>query len=182
MFSKKCSYCEKIFYALKIDDFSKNFNKARLGLYGFTARCKTCRKKLESEKYKDIQKERKRLRKPLKEKTIKKNCQVCTKEFFTTEKRDNIYTCSEECSKFRSKVVNKLYHKNYYTKIQKEKRNSETKRANYRKPYSDKDVQFILNNIDMNISTIAKKLKRTTLSIRKKILNLKKAKYENTNK
>lgn len=174
MFSKKCSYCEKIFYALKIDDFSRNFNKAKLGLYGFTARCKACRKKLESEKYKDIQKERKKLRKPPKEKTVQKKCQVCTKEFFTTEKRDNIYTCSEECSKFRSKVINKLYHKNYYTKIQKEKRNSEMKRANYRKPYSNKDVQFILNNIDMNISTIAKKLKRTTLSIRKKILNLKK--------
>ena len=41
---------------------------------------------------------------------------------------------------------------------------------------------FYALKVDMNISTIAKKLKRTTLSIRKKILNLKKAKYENTNK
>ena len=168
MLNKKCTNCEKTFYAIKVEDFTKNFNRAKLGLYGFTARCKACRKKLESEKYKD------KIRMPLKEKNVKKYCQVCQKEFFTTEQRADISTCSEECRKFRKKVYNKLYHKNYYNKIAKEKRDKEANRANHKKPYSEKEVQYILNNLELHPSSIAKRLRRTTLSIRKKIANLKK--------
>ena len=36
MLNKKCTYCEKTFYAIKVEDFAKNFNRAKLGLYGFT--------------------------------------------------------------------------------------------------------------------------------------------------
>ena len=174
MLSKTCTYCEKTFYAIKVEDFAKNFNRAKLGLYGFTARCKACRKKLESELYKDIRKEKDKLRRPLKEKNVKKYCQVCQKEFFTTEQRDDVSTCSEDCSKFRKKVYNKLYHKNYYNKIAKEKRDKEANRVNHKKLYSEKEVQYILNNLELHPSSIAKRLSRTTLSIRKKIANLKK--------
>ena len=174
MLSKTCTYCEKTFYAIKLEDFSKNFNKAKLGLYGFTARCKACRKKLESEKYKDIRAKKDKLRRPLKDKNIKKICPVCSKEFFTTEKRDDISTCSKECSKFRKKVYNKLYHKNCYNEVSKAKRNKEANRVNHKKLYTEKEVKYILNNIDMHPSIIAKRLSRTTLSIRKKIASLKK--------
>ena len=174
MLSKTCTNCEKTFYAIKLEDFSKNFNKAKLGLYGFTARCKACRRKLESEKYKDIRAIKDKLRRPIKDKNIQKFCQVCSKEFFTTEKREDISTCSKECSDFRKKVYNKLYHKNCYNKIAKEKRDKEANRVNHKKLYTEKEVKYILNNIDIHPSIIAKRLSRTTLSIRKKIVNLKK--------
>ena len=174
MLSKTCSYCEKTFYAINQEDFSKNFNKAKLGLYGFTARCKACRKKLETEKYKKEKSIKDKLNKPSKIKNVKKFCQVCSKEFYTTEGRDDISTCSKECSVFRRKIYNKVYHKKHYNEIAKNKRDKEAKRRNHKKIYTEKEIRYILNNIDTHPSIIAQMLGRTTLSIRKKIANLKK--------
>jgi hypothetical protein len=46
MLSKKCTNCEKTFYAIKIEGLSKHFYKAKLGKLGFSNICKTCKKEL----------------------------------------------------------------------------------------------------------------------------------------
>ena len=44
MLNKKCTNCEKTFYAIKLENFSKNFYRSKLGKYGFEAICKSCKK------------------------------------------------------------------------------------------------------------------------------------------
>ena len=44
----------------------------------------------------------------------------------------------------------------------------------FKKQYSEKEVRYILNNLELHPSSIAKRLSRTTLSIRKKNSKFKK--------
>ena len=53
MLSKKCTNCEKTFYAIKIEGLSKHFYRAKLGKLGFSNICKSCKKELYPSKPKE---------------------------------------------------------------------------------------------------------------------------------
>ena len=92
MLNKKCTNCEKTFYAIKLENFSKNFYRSKLGKYGFEAICKSCKKKL----YQNKKTESKRVEKI-------KTCIVCSKVFDARRWVDTV--CSKECSNFRTFFV-----------------------------------------------------------------------------
>ena len=161
MLSKKCSNCEKTFYAIKLEGLSKHFYKAKLGKLGFSNICKNCKKEL----YPDKPKESKRVEKI-------KTCIVCSKEFDARRWVDTV--CSKECSKFRNKVLVRMNNSKYGLKA-KQLAKKEVNRKNKNKLYTDEEVSFIVKNRgNMLLKDIAKKLNRTTRSIILKINKLKK--------
>ena len=171
MLTKICTNCNKTFYALKIDDFTKHFHKAKVGKYGFTARCKSCRFELEILPNRANRAEYDRNRRKV---AIHdpKPCIVCNTMF--VPQKEDINCCSKECTKFKKKVYNKLYMKNGYRKIIKEKRQKEKGRENEKKPYSKAELDYIIKRIDKDPKDIAIKLKRSTNAISKKIAQIKK--------
>ena len=86
------------------------------------------------------------------------------------EVKETIRKCITRLSRFYENIE----WADVYLEDKKEKRDKESNRVNHKKPYSEKEVQYILNNLELHPSSIAKRLSRTTLSIRKKIANLKK--------
>ena len=161
MLNKKCTNCEKTFYAIKLENFSKNFYRSKLGKYGFEAICKSCKKKL----YQNKKTESKRVEKI-------KTCIVCSKVFDARRWVDTV--CSKECSKFRNKVLVKMNNSKYDLKA-KILAKKEVNRKNKDKPYTDEEVSFIIKKRgNMLLKDIAKKLNRTTRSIILKINKLKK--------
>jgi hypothetical protein len=160
MLSKKCTNCEKTFYAIKIEGLSKHFYKAKLGKLGFSNICKSCKKEL----YPDKPKESKRVEKI-------KTCIVCSKEFDARRWVDTV--CSKECKAFRNKVLVKINNSKYDMKA-RELAKKEISRKNKNKRYTKQEVDFIMENRGiMKLKDIAKKLNRTTRSIILKITQLK---------
>ena len=175
MENKICTICNKNFYVEKIEDFSKFFHKAKLGKYGFTARCKQCRNKIEVLPNTEKRAEYDRNRRIPKSKT--ENCIVCGNEFLA--QRDEIMCCSKECTKFKKKVYNKLNSEKYVEKI-KFKRQKESKlKSNFRKKYTNEEINYIIDRLDKKPSKIANKLNRTESGIYRKIQELKKSKNAN---
>lgn len=170
MFNKICTLCNTVFKVENIEDFSKNFHKAKVGKYGFTARCKECRYKAETMPYKDKRVEYDRNRRTIKSKP--KNCIVCGKEFLA--QRDEIKCCSKECSKFKKKVYMKLNGEKYITKYKIKRQRDIKKRANFRKKYSEDEILYLKRNLFGNIENMARRLDRTRNAITKKIYQLRK--------
>lgn len=160
MLSKKCTNCEKTFYAIKTEGLSKHFYKARLGKLGFSNICKSCKKEL----YPAKPKESKRVEKI-------KTCVVCSKEFDAKRRVDTV--CSKECKAFRNKVLVKINRSKYDLEA-RELAKEEISRKNKNKRYTKQEVDFIMENRGfMKLKDIAKKLNRTTRSIILKITQLK---------
>lgn len=157
MLEKTCTNCNKTFYVIKVEDFSKNFHKAKLGKYGFNARCKPCRNKLENIYQKPSVRQFREDR----------NCIVCNKVF--TPRRDIDTTCGKECSGFRTKIARRLDYDKYLRENRKLAK-KEILRKNKMKRYTKKEVDFIMENRGtLTLKQIAKKLDRTTRSIILKI-------------
>lgn len=170
MLSKTCTLCDKTFTVEKIEDFSKNFHKAKVGKYGFTARCKECRHKAETMPYKDKRVEYDRNRRTIKSKP--KNCIVCGKEFLA--QRDEIKCCSKECSKFKKKIYMKLNIEKYTKKYKKKRQREIKKRDNFRKKYTELEIRYLKKNLFGNVDNMARKLNRTRNAIVKKLYQLRK--------
>lgn len=168
MFIKICSNCNKNFTVLKIEDFKKYFHKAKLGKFGFHARCKTCRHTIEiiPNREKRAEYDRKRY----KNKSIITWCIVCNKEF--KAQREGIKCCSKECSKKKKKVQNRIF-KNANKERYKQEREKEFIRENRRKVYTQDEIKYILSHLHFGARKLAKKLGRTTNGMNKFIHKLK---------
>lgn len=153
MFTKICTYCDKPYHVLKIEEFAKYFHVHKLGKYGFTAKCKGCRKRTE-----------KKQKKPSKAKVKeKKPCVVCGNDFTPRRYVDEV--CSKTCSKFRTKISLRLNRHRYELKT-KNLAMKEKKRTNSTKPYTQKEIEFIFKNRGiLEIKEIARRLNRTTRAI-----------------
>ena len=171
MLSKICTRCNKTFYAIKLEDFSKHFHKAKVGKYGFTARCKSCRFELEILPNREDRAIYDRQRRSKSLQLEQKPCIVCNTMF--TPKREDINCCSKECTHFKKKVHNKLYMKNGYRQKLKQKRQKEMGRENERKLYSKEEINYLMQRLDKEPKKLAIRLKRSTNAIRKKIAQLK---------
>lgn len=165
MLNKICTCCNKTFYAIKVEDFSKNFHKAKVGKYGFTAKCKICR--FETEIVPNREKRAEYDRQRYSFKSITKTCIVCNNEFLA--QREDINCCSKECTKFKKKVYYKMNKDKYYSKT-KEKRQKDIikNKDNFRKRYTFVELEYIKKNI-YNPKLIARKLGRTLNAISKKV-------------
>ncbi|WP_108062649.1 hypothetical protein [Poseidonibacter lekithochrous] len=170
MFNKTCTICDHTFYVRKIEDFKENFHKAKLGKYGFTARCKACRKKEETEPYKEIRKAKDQARyKP--KRTVEIKCPICNDMFIRRDKFQKI--CSKkECQK----LIKKIRYKKYKP-IAAEHRKKRSKKAlaaapnsKAKKTYTQEELDYIKNNIRFDsIEDMAAKLKRTPRALKAKI-------------
>lgn len=173
MFTKTCTRCNKNFSVLNIEDFKKFFHKAKVGKYGFTARCKKCRHETEIVPFREKRAEYDKSRRTIK--IIEPiPCIVCNKIF--TPKRDFVRCCSKECTNFKKKVYSKINQPKYREKAKKlrHKEIQINKPKNRRKPYSKEEIEYLLERLYSNPKTLAKKLGRTTLGVRKMIVKLKK--------
>lgn len=171
MLNKICTSCNTTFYALKVEDFAKKFHKAKVGKYGFNARCKSCRFELEVKPNREKRAEYDRLRRG---NIIEpKPCIVCGTVF--TPKREQDKCCGKECTKFKKKVYYKHYIKNVYLDVLRDKRQKEIERCkeNSRKRYTEEELLYIKKNSNKP-KLIAKKLGRTLNAVNKKIKLLQK--------
>lgn len=163
MLEKICTICNKSYKVLNQEDFKKFFHKAKAGKYGFTARCKPCRHKVEviphAEKRKEYDKNRYTIKGSL------RPCIVCGKEFRSY--RENHKTCSYECYKLKKKVYQRIYRKENLEKIKKEQKEVLENATNRNKHYSKNEISIISNMLAKGYSKkrIAKKLNRTPRGI-----------------
>ena len=159
MISKECTKCNKTYYAISIEKLSKYFYRARLGKFGFSAVCKKCTYK----HYKYTKPSTAKFKEP-------KPCIVCGTNFIPRRFVDTV--CSKKCASFRTKVVNKL-NRDKYDKEARELAKKEVSRKNKKKTYSEKEINFILENRGiLKIKDIAKKLDRTSRGITLQIMRL----------
>lgn len=178
MLVKTCTMCERNYYVRKVEDFANYFHRAKLSLYGFSARCKSCRHKVEvipnREKRKDYDRQRRGVK--IQSET---NCIVCQSVF--TPRNEDQKCCSKECTRFKKRVQTKLYFKeeNYYEKIKKKRQKDVATAKKYKFKYTKEDEAYILANLDKGNKYIAKKLGRTVNGICKKIQKMKKVKNAN---
>ena len=170
MMSKTCTCCSQTFYAIKIEDFAKHFHKAKVGKFGFTARCKKCRFENETVPNRDKRAEYDRARRKTTE-LEEKSCIVCNKMF--TPVREEINCCSKECTKFKKKVHNKLYMRNGYREILNQKRHKEMDRDNHKKHYTVAEIDYLTQRLDKEPKRLAIRLKRSTNAVRNKMAQLR---------
>ena len=160
MLIKKCTRCNKTFYAISIEKLSKYFYRAKLGKFGFSAVCKKCTY--------DNYKYTRPLRAKFKE---AKPCIVCGTNFIPRRFVDTV--CSKKCASFRTKIVNKM-NRDKYDKEARKLAKKEVTRKNKKKTYSEKEIRFILENRGvLKIKDIAKKLDRTTRGVTLQIMKLR---------
>lgn len=163
MFEKTCTNCNKIFRVERIEDFNKYFHKAKLGKFGFTARCSKCRHNLEIVPNRAKKKEYDKKRN--KTKGLINTCIVCGKDFPTV--KHDAKTCSLECFKIKRRVYQKMHRKENIETIlkNKEKELLSSKKRNFH--YTDEEKHKILKMRESGktIVFIAKKLGRTQRGI-----------------
>ncbi len=106
MLSKTCTICKITFYALKKDDFKKHFHKAKLGKYGFAARCEKCRYEKEVlPRHAELKAYWRSRWKKIPQQT--KKCRICLKEFTPRDSRQ-VLCGDKECFKKNKFFVQKI--------------------------------------------------------------------------
>lgn len=176
MLTKICTLCEKSFSVENQDDFATFFHKAKIGKYGFTARCKTCRHEIEVVKCRKKRKEYDKAR--YTPKSVFVNCIVCGKPHKV--QRDTFNTCSKECYKVKRRVLNRMRKAENAKAIQKAKELEAKKATRKNKEYTLEEKQKIAKLIEKEYSykRIAKILKRTRQGITRIAADIKSGRTE----
>lgn len=176
MFSKECTLCFKTFTVKNQEDFATFFHKAKIGKYGFTARCKSCRHKVEVAQYRQKRKEYDQAR--YTPKSVLITCIVCGN--LHKAQRDTFNTCSKECYKVKRRVLNRMQKAENAKAIKKAKELEAKKATRKNKEYTLEEKQKIAKLIEKEYSykKIAKILKRTRQGITRIAADIKSGKVK----
>lgn len=168
MIIKQCTKCDTKFYAIKVENFAKHFQKRKNSLDGFSNHCKKCTNEYKRKWQQDNGYKKKK--KPL----LKKDCVVCLKPFET--RRESTTTCSTKCSNHRKKVYMRLERRNsnYNEKVKKKRQKEIQNSQRVRKHYSDFELDIIKKFMNtLPVTKIAKKINRTYFGTYYKVKELK---------